>query len=381
MKKKVLIMTAYYLPSVKGGGPIQSIKNLVDNLSDKIDFYILTADRDLGDDKSFSNIIVDEWVKVGNAKVFYTDTSKLNLIKTIEIINSIEYDTMYLNSFFNYKFSIVPILLKKFKRISSKKIVVAPRGEFYQGALGKKSIKKKMFIMSGKIFGLYNNITWHATTELERKQIKNLFNDELNIIIANNLTANYSKLRYEKKLRKEKDELKVVFVSRVHPKKNLKKAIELLQKVKGNIEFRIYGPIEDKNYWNKCLDAMKILPKGVEVFYEGIASREDIMEIFNKNHIFFFPTLGENYGHVISEALIGGCPVIISDQTPWTNLEENQAGWSIKLTDEDNFIETIQKCVDLNDEEYRVFSKKAFDYGKRTSNKANDINNTFDIFQ
>jgi hypothetical protein len=37
--------------------------------------------------------------------------------------------------------------------------------------------------------------------------------------------------------------------------------------------------------------------------------------------LFLFPTLGENYGHVISEALASGCPVVISDQTPWRNLE------------------------------------------------------------
>ena len=66
-------MSGYYFPSVKGGGPIQSIRNLVDNFGDKIDIYILAADRDLGDEKPFANIVVDKWTEVENATIFYTD--------------------------------------------------------------------------------------------------------------------------------------------------------------------------------------------------------------------------------------------------------------------------------------------------------------------
>ena len=69
MKQKVMIFTGYYLPGVKGGGPIQSIKNLVNNLSDIFDFYIVTSDRDLGDTEPYSNIKVDEWNQISNTMV------------------------------------------------------------------------------------------------------------------------------------------------------------------------------------------------------------------------------------------------------------------------------------------------------------------------
>lgn len=98
MKKKILIMAGYYLPSVKGGGPIQSIKNIVDNLSDKFDFYIIAADRDLWDEQPFENIEVDKWIQVGKANVYYTDVTKLTWKKTADIINSANYNMMYLNS-------------------------------------------------------------------------------------------------------------------------------------------------------------------------------------------------------------------------------------------------------------------------------------------
>src|SRR5690554_368838 len=103
MKKKVLIMAGHYIPSVKAGGPVQSIKNLVDNLSDEIDFYIIAADRDLGDDKPFDHIEKNKWVKVGKSEVFYTNLSKLKWSEIADIINAVPYDVLYINSLFSFK--------------------------------------------------------------------------------------------------------------------------------------------------------------------------------------------------------------------------------------------------------------------------------------
>jgi len=380
MKKKVLIMTGYYVPAVKAGGPIQSIKNLVDNLSDKIDFYIVTSDRDLGDNEPFNNIKVDTWIKVGKANVFYTDPSKLTWKKIKSIINSIDYDVLYLNSFFSYKFSIVPVILKKMKKIPNRRVVLAPRGEFFAGALGYKKFKKQAFIFLSKLVGLYNDVVWHGTTQSEKQKIEKIFGENINIIVANNLTVSCDNLIYDKKISKNKGELKVVFISRIHPTKNLKKAIEFLKNIEGKIEFNIYGPLEDKKYWAECLEIINSLPSNIKVEYRYIVPHDKVIEIFKEHHIFLFPTLGENFGHVIVEALIGGCPVIISDQTPWRNLERVHAGWDISLKDEKKFIDVIQYCVDLNNEEYKFLSKKAFKFGKRVANVKREVNNYYKLF-
>lgn len=381
MKKKVLILAGYYVPSIKGGGPIQSIKNLVDNLSDKFGFYILASDRDLGDEQPFSNIKTDEWVQVGNAKVFYINTKQLTLRRLAKIINAVDYDVLYLNSFFSYKFSIMIMILSKLKLIAPKPIILAPRGQFSKGALGFKSGKKKLYIKITKALGLYKDVTWHATAQTEKEDIEALFGPKANIKIAGNLTANYKEFKYDKDIDKNKGELKVVFVSRIHPKKNLKKAIELLKNIEGKIEFNIYGPIEDKAYWSECKTLINKLPDDIKVDYKGVIEHDKIIDIFKQHHVFLFPTLGENFGHVISEALIGGCPVIISDQTPWRELESKQVGWDIDLKDENKFIGVIQNCVDLNNEEYMILSKNAFEYGKKISNNNEDIESYYSIFK
>jgi glycosyltransferase involved in cell wall biosynthesis len=381
MKKKVLIMAGYYLPSVKGGGPIQSIKNIVDNLSDRFDFYVVAADRDLGESEPFNNIVVDTWVQVGKTKVYYTDILTLDWKKTKKIIDDSHCKIMYLNSFFDYKFTIVPLILNKLNKIDVKKIIVAPRGQFSPGALGLKSKKKKLFISASKILGLYKNLRWHATADLEKEHIQRIFGDEINTVVANNLTANYSNLTYDKNLEKSKGKLSLVFVSRIHPKKNLKLAIQLLNKINGTVIFNIYGPIEDIEYWEDCKREITKLPANISVNYQGMVNHEDIISVFNEHHVFIFPTLGENFGHVISEALIGGCPVIISDQTPWRKLEEARVGWDINLKCIQKFIESIQECVNLNNEEYKEFSINAFSYGKKRSNQIEDLENTSLIFK
>ncbi|MDD2592405.1 MAG: hypothetical protein PHN21_06340, partial [Erysipelotrichaceae bacterium] len=105
MKRKILVFAEHYLPAVKGGGPIRSIKYIVDSLSDKYDFYIVTTDRDLNDEIPF-NVEKDRFIQVDKAMVYYTDINKLSLNKLRKIMNSETFDVIKLNSFFNLRLSI-----------------------------------------------------------------------------------------------------------------------------------------------------------------------------------------------------------------------------------------------------------------------------------
>ena len=380
MKKKVLIMAGYYLPSVKGGGPIQSIRNLVDNFSDTIEFYIVAADRDLGDEKPFNNVIVDKWTKAEKALLYYTDMSLFNWRKLKVIIEDLDCDVLYLNSFFAFKDSIMPILLNKLSIISNIKIILAPRGQFSRGALGLKSWKKKVFIKVAKLINLYDDIDWHATTELEEKDIESVFGRDMKIHIANNLTPNYNNFRFEKSLIKYTGELKLVYIARIHPMKNLLQTLEILKKIKGNIEFSIYGPIEDKLYWDKCKNVIGNMGGNIKVNYFGQIANEKVNDVYKKHHVAILMTLGENFGHSIVEALIGGCPVIISDRTPWKNLEECNAGYDISLENEVEFITAIEHYIEMNNHDYQIVSMSAFDYAVANSNTDENINSYLKIF-
>ena len=127
---------------------------------------------------------------------------------------------------------------------------------------------------------------------------------------------------------KQKGVGRFVFISRILWKKNLLSAISFFSEVKGKVQFDIYGPKEDQNYWEECEKAMLTMPSNIHIEYKGVLSHEEIHSTFNQYDAFIFPTLSENFGHVIAESLVSGCIPIISDQTPWSDINEAKAGWS-----------------------------------------------------
>ena len=98
--------------------------------------------------------------------------------------------------------------------------------------------------------------------------------------------------------------------------------------------------------------------------FHGKIEHERVRDVFAEHDLFLFPTLGENYGHVVCEALSAGCPVLISDQTPWRNLEDEGAGWDIPLSQTERFSAVLQQCVDADAECYSAMSDSARVYAE-----------------
>lgn len=348
-KKKILVLNGQYLPGYKGGGPIQSCVNMIENLSDKFEFYVLCADRDFKSDKPYENIKINEWNQVGSAKVFYMSPDKQTLRGFNKILNSIEFDIIYLNGFFSPIFTIKPLILRWFGKLKGKIVILTPRGDFTGGCENKK-LKKYSYIYLCKLIGLYKNLVWHATSEIEEKNIKEKFKNAI-VFTAPNLAAKF--IPKDNIIEKKQGELRLVFISRIFPKKNLKFALEILKEVNhGNIVFDIYGPMEDKKYWNECIEVIKEMPSNVKVSYKGELKHTEIENIFRGYHAFLFPTLGENYGHVIVEAMMNNCLCILSKGvTPWDDyIKKISLGG--ELWNKDIFIKDIYKLISMNDNEF-----------------------------
>jgi glycosyltransferase involved in cell wall biosynthesis len=97
------------------------------------------------------------------------------------------------------------------------------------------------------------------------------------------------------------------------------------------------------------------------------------VKAFSKADLFLFPTLGENFGYVIAEALQAGCPVLISDRTPWQGLEARGAGWVVPLEDEDRFVEILQRCADLDGEGLDRLSASAYEFGRTLLDDSEEV--------
>lgn len=337
------------MPGFKGGGPIKSITNLVDNLSNDFEFLIVTSDRDLGDVVPYNNVQLNKWLTVGKAEVFYASPDKLTFFNLAMIVKNTHCDVLYMNSFFSVNFSIKPLFAWKRGFFKGVPVVLAPRGEFSSGALQIKSFKKRSFIAFVKLFGLFRSVIFQATTKFERNDIvQTLGVKESVIFLAKNLPSKAEIFSPEEGLLISSKQLRVVFLSRISPKKNLNYVLKVLQKVNMPVCFDIYGPKEDASYWSQCRELIESLPDNVSVHYCGEVNPVDVGKVFLQYDIFFFPTRGENYGHVIAEALSVGTSVLLSDNTPWRNLQDDGLGWDFPLDKEKAFICALKESYRLS---------------------------------
>jgi len=376
-KKKILIFIDWFLPGYKAGGPIRSVANIVNSLSKYFEFHIITSDRDLGDNKSYKNIELNKTIKHTNFSIIYLTPKNQNYKTYKKFIKEIKPDKIYFNSLFSVKFTLIPIFIAK-KTMLAKSIILAPRGMLGKGALGLKSTKKSFFLKISIFFNIFSNITWHATTPDEADDIKSVFKNA-NITIAENISAKPKNHFNKEKL----SETRFVFISRISKKKNILFAIELFNKLKtkNKIIFDIFGPIEEIEYFKICQEAITKLPNNISIKFKGKLSHNEVEETLKNYHFFLFPTLHENYGHAIFEALSASCPVILSKNTPWQNLEEKNIGWDISLNDKSKFQKVIQKCIDMKQEEYDVISNNAFNFAKSFSENSQAVKDTKKMFE
>jgi glycosyltransferase involved in cell wall biosynthesis len=354
-KIKVLVIVGHYLPGFKSGGILRSVENTVNYLCDEFDYFIVTRNHDIGDTTPYLNINLNQWQTVGHSKVLYLDPPSFSNI--CRIVNLTPHDLIHLNSFFD-PLSIKVLLGNKIGKIKCNPIVLSPRGDFGWASLRIRFYKKLVYMLISKLFGFFNGIIWHVSSMHEKKDIMRIMRvKENDIRVAKDLPLFISQNYISEPPTDESDTvpvLRVVFISNIGPEKNLHYAINVLSKVKEQIVFNIYGRIVDEKYWGKCQGLINTLPDHVLTSYLGELKPNEVVGTFSKYDLFFFPSGGENYGHVIAESLSSGTPVLISKNTPWLDLKSQNLGWDIDLKDMDSFVEIIEKVARMSHDEHQV---------------------------
>ncbi len=340
---KILIVMGGFFPGKKFGGPPVSVDNFCSLLKDEATCYIVTHNHDMGDNTPFADIS-DGWNDRGNAKVMYLSDDEYKYATFECIAEELQPDCIYLQGLFQ---SCVLPCLKLATKLKIK-VILAPRGEICAGAF-KKKYKKIPYIIYLRMMGLLDSTIFQATSKEEFDAIKKYLGASFDrIYLLNNIPSVPSDLpEYGYK---ETGCGKFVFISRILWKKNLLEAISYFKNIRGNVVFDIYGPKEDEAYWHQCEAEIKLLPRNIKVAYKGVLNHDEIHKTFRGYDAFLFPTLSENYGHVIAEALASGCSPIISNQTPWNDLNDNGAGWALPLDKPNLFVQAIQDIVDMDNE-------------------------------
>jgi glycosyltransferase involved in cell wall biosynthesis len=342
-KPTVLTFVPTYLPGFKGGGPIRSIANLVDTLGDEVNFRIVTADRDYGEATPYVVTDSTAWQQVGKARVRYLPPGRGGWLSMLRLLRQGKFDLLYFNSLFHPVFTILPLWFSQTRFAHSAPIILAPRGELSLGALSMQSSRKRLFLTTARLARLHRNIVWHASSEHESEDIRRVFKEGAKTVhVAPAIPRIPSALIPPRAPKGPELPLRVVFLARIVPMKNLLFALEVLAQVRARVEFSIYGPEEDASYWALCRAAIHRLPANVHVTAYGAVRESAVPTVLRDHDLLFSPTLGENFGHTIAEALSVGLPVLISDRTMWRGLAAEGVGYDLPLTEPGQFVRAIE---------------------------------------
>lgn len=367
---KIIVFTEYYYPGYKAGGPIQSVFNFARALSSQFEIYIICRDRDSGDVSSYKDINVNSWNDVRDHKVFYASPENCNKNYIVTLINQINPRLIYLNSFFS-RFSSIVFQATVFKQLNYS-ILLAPRGEFNPAALKIKRLKKALYLYLIKFLLVRLKIHWHATSFEELNCIKRIISSEAEVTLIPSLgNAQQPEFRV---VEKKPSEIRIITVARIHKIKNLEFFLEILKEKASDakVTWDIYGFITDKAYLTELLKKSKGI-QNLCLNIKGSVTNTELLEKMTEYHLFVLPTLGENFGHAIYDALIAGIPVLISDRTPWVNLDKNGVGADIPLDNKKLWNLHLNTYIEMGFETFADKRATVYQFGKALIEKDGNI--------
>ena len=355
-KVRLLVCVDWFDPGVRAGGPIRSCVNLVELLHGDLQINVLTGDRDLGAKAAYPGVSIgkcNDWK--GKATVWYATRWQHFSGAFLRAIHRSQPRAVYLNSMFSVTGTVIPLLMRGF--CWRRKFIVAPRGMLKPTALCIRRSKKMAWLKFLRLTGLARGILFHATSEEEAKEIRTVFGSSARIVLIPNVPC----VPAETICLQEKwpAELRLSLVGRVHPIKNVLFVIRLLKSLRFKCSLDVVGPTEDLRYYAECQAEAAELPSNISVRFSGSVTNDQAISLVRNSHVMILPTLGENFGHAIFEALAIGVPVLISDQTYWRGLESDAAGWDLPLNQPEDFRSILDRLGAMGNSEYQLLQKSA----------------------
>ena len=206
------------------------------------------------------------WITFDQVEVIYLKPDLKSMLLFAEILRSEKCSLLYLHSFFDPLFSILPLLMNWLGLVPTTPILLEPSGEFSVGALRLKHIKKVLYISFCRALHLHQSIYWQASSDEEKNDIIRQMGIAQDIFVAPPITSVGSfdesgscgaSSKYElrnsrgqeapsrsaRMLTKQSGKLDIIFVSRISRMKNLDGALRMLKELKGDVRFNIFWTV------------------------------------------------------------------------------------------------------------------------------------------
>jgi glycosyltransferase involved in cell wall biosynthesis len=202
-------------------------------------------------------------------------------------------------------------------------LVVSPRGMLTPWALGYRRWKKRVAWTAYQRRDLATAVL-HATSEAEALGFRAVGLRNAIAVVPNGVHVPVA-LRPEQ----SPERRTALFLGRMHPGKGILSLIEAWARVRPPAwQLIVIGP--DEGGYREQL-ARLIGERGLTglVRLEGPVDEDAKWRQLQGADLFVLPTLSENFGLVVAEALACGVPAITTRAAPWSELESHRCGWWI----------------------------------------------------
>lgn len=328
--------------SINSGGPSQSVYLLVKELRAKrVDANILTLRSKDSNDKL---IAADAFIKTikppNNLKLGYSNYFAKFLDKNTNA------DIYHGHGLWQMPVHYMASLAREIHKL----YVISPRGMLRPWALEQSSLKKKIALKLYQNKDLSEAACLHSTAKIEADEIRLLGFKNPIAVIPNGIDLKEYPNGKEKIQNSKKT---ILYLSRVFPKKGIENLIEAWAKIENKIrkdwEIKIAGNGDEKYISQiKNLISEKKLESEIKII--GPKFGEDKINTYHQADLFVLPTLGENFGMVVAEALACSIPIITTKGAPWEELITHNAGWWIDIGVEP-LAKALTEAMQLSDSE------------------------------
>ena len=246
------------------------------------------------------------------------------------------YDLVHIHGLWDLRLHKVAVACRR----AGVKYIIAPRGMLEPWSLQQKWLKKRIARFVYQDRDLRFATALHATAESEAEQFRRLgFKNP--VIVSPNGVNVPEKFEPRNTLKTRK---RVLFVSRMHPKKGVLELVEVWKKISNaemqrvrdgcgwvcELVYTVSGELEHE-YEARVKARVKELGLQDQFVFTGALNDDEKWNAYARASLFVLPTYSENFGIVVAEALWAGVPVITTKGTPWHELETCKAGWWIDL--------------------------------------------------
>lgn len=334
---KILHLIPTYKPAYIYGGPIFSVSLLCENLAKaghEVKMLTTTAN---GPDELDVPIGVPQDVDGVNTIYFRRwtkDHSHLSPALTWQMWKDCRrYDVVHFHSWWNIP-TLVSVLLCWLRGV---KPVLSPRGMLSDFSFEKKhaSLKALFHRTVGRF--LLRKTCLHLTSEAEKAEVASIGADSF-------ILPNFIQLAPDAQSPIPDSSASpaggqapftLLFLSRIHPKKNLENLFEALTRVDFDFLFQIAG-MGEESYIRKLKERTSSMELKDKVQWLGPLHGKEKFERYVAADLFVLPSINENFANVVIEVLSEGTPVLVSEGVGLANyVKENGLGWVCDTAPED----------------------------------------------